>query len=158
MSQARLQANAYGNANANAIMMGHVRRLVWAPVSASDLTNRWPIALPERYAAVPNASVSQADLVGTWEHINLKYTTTNSVAESVNPDRSTELTLNEDGTTSGALNTTWSFEAQNQLLIIGNAALCVSRELDWEASPRQATIVYAGIGTDGKTTWWGKKK
>lgn len=158
MSQARLQADAYGNANANAIMMGHVRRLVWAPVSSSDLTNRWPIALPERYAAVPNASVSQADLVGTWEHINLKYTTTNSVAESVNPDQSTELTLNENGSTSGALNTTWSFDAQNQLLIIGNAALCVSRELDWEASPRQATIVYAGIGTDGKTTWWGKKK
>jgi len=34
--------------------------------------------------------------------------------------------------------------------------LKVARECDWEASPRKATLVYAGI--NGQKTYWGKKK
>ena len=33
----------------------------------------------------------------------------------------------------------------------------VAREADWEASPRQATLVYAGTEKSLDATWWGKK-
>lgn len=156
MSQGRLPQNVGGNAYSNAIMMGHVRRLVWAPASASDLGNRWPVALPERYAAVPDYGKLTADsLAGQWEHIDLAYNYAKqdeSTVVNLNPDGSI---TNEDG--SPALGGKWSYDAENKLLIIGSAALCVEREVDWEAYPRCVTLVYAGIGQDGKTTWWGKK-
>ncbi len=156
MSQGRLPANAGGNANANAIMMGHVRRLVWAPASASDLDNKWPVALPERYAAVPDyGTLTKDSLVGKWEHINLEY-------HYQVQDESSYINLNADGSVTDAsgaatLGGSWSYDATNKLLIIGDAAVCVEREVDWEANPRRVTLVYAGIGQDGKTTWWGKK-
>jgi hypothetical protein len=33
----------------------------------------------------------------------------------------------------------------------------VSREADWEAFPRVATLVYAGTEKYRSATWWGKK-
>lgn len=156
MSQGRLPANAGGNAYANAIMMGHVRRLVWAPASASKLDDRWPVSLPERYAGVPDYGTLTVDSVaGKWEHIDLSY---NYQVQ----DESSYIYLNADGTITdesgaSALGGSWSLDAANKLLIIGNAAVCIEREVDWEAYPRCVTLVYAGIGQDGKTTWWGKK-
>lgn len=156
MSQGRLPVNVGGNAYSNAIMMGHVRRLVWAPASASALDDKWPIAMPERYAAVPDYGALTADSVaGRWEHIDLEY-------HYGEQDESRYVNFNADGTItddggSPTLGGTWSFDAQRKLIIIGNAAVCVEREVDWEASPRRVTLVYAGIGQDGKTTWWGKK-
>ncbi len=74
MSQARLPVNVGGNPYSNAIMMGHVRRIVWCPASPEEPDNLWPIALPERYAAVPDyGTITKDSLVGKWEHINLKY-------------------------------------------------------------------------------------
>ena len=58
----------------------------------------------------------------------------------------------------GALTGKWSFNPQTNTLKLGVYKLCVARELDWEASPRKATIVYAGYSSDGKRTLWGKKK
>jgi hypothetical protein len=52
---------------------------------------------------------------------------------------------------------TWSFDAStNTLSTSAGLELKVKREADWEASPRKATIVYAGLGN--KKTYWGKKK
>lgn len=156
MSQGRLPANVNGNAYSNANMMGHVRRLVWVPKNASSLGDLWPIALPERYANVPMwtdlSEVTSADLVGTWEHINLKY----QYAEQCT---SAELVLNADGTMSGALSGSWSYDPATQYLTLGNAIVKVERELNWEASPRVATFVYAGYSNDSssKATFWGKK-
>ncbi len=156
MSQGRLPVNVNGNTSSNAIMMGHVRRLVWAPASSTALDDRWPIALPERYAAVPDYGAFTADsLVGKWEHINLEY-------QYQVQDESSYINLNADGTVTdesgaAALGGKWSYDASRKLIIIGKSALCVEREVDWEASPRRVTKVYAGIGQDGKTTWWGKK-
>lgn len=156
MSQGRLPANVNGNVSSNAIMMGHVRRLVWAPASANALDDRWPIALPERYAAVPDYGALTTDsLVGKWEHINLEY-------KYQVQDESSFVNFNADGSVTDengapALGGKWSYDSANKLLIVGQAALCVEREVDWEASPRCVTKVYAGIGQDGKTTWWGKK-
>ncbi len=151
MSQGRLPANVGGNAYSNAIMMGHVRRIVWCPASAGEPNNLWPIALPERYAGVPDyGTITKDSLTGTWEHINLKYSygVQNSAAL---------LTLKPDGTMSGALTGSWTYNAAKKQLKLGNVIVCVEREVDWEASPRRVTLVYAGTEKNLNATYWGKK-
>ena len=151
MSQGRLPANAGGNPYSNAIMMGHIRRIVWCPASAGEPTNLWPIALPERYAAVPDyGTITKDSLVGTWEHINLKY----SYGQQ---DGTSPLTLKADGTTSGAMTGNWSYDVTKKQLTLGNVIVCVEREVDWEATPRRVTFVYAGTEKSLNATYWGKK-
>ena len=58
---------------------------------------------------------------------------------------------------SGALSGKWSFDPETNILRLGSYKMCVARELDWEASPRKATIVYAGYSSNGRQTFWGKK-
>ena len=142
-SQGRLPENYGGDAYANAIMMGHVRRILWTG-------DGWPVVLPERYAAVPQASVTADELVGTWEHISLTY----AYQQQQN---SQTLQLHADGTMSGALTGTWSFDAATNRLKLGAVSVCVARELDWEANPRRATLVYAGYSLGGTRTYWGKR-
>jgi len=152
MSQGRLPVNVGGNAYSNAIMMGHVRRIVWCPASTSEPDNLWPIALPERYAAVPDdyGTITKDSLVGTWEHINLAY-------HYGQQDGATALTLKSDGTMSGALTGSWSYDATKKQLTLGDVIVCVEREVDWEASPRRVTFVYAGTEKNLNATYWGKK-
>ncbi len=153
-SQGRLPANVGGNQYSNAIMMGHIRRIVWCPASADEPENLWPVALPERYAAVPSAEIKKSDLVGLWEHINLAY-------DYGKQQTSKELALKEDGTMAGALKGTWTYDESRKWLtfeVDGNkTVVCVERELDWEATPREITLVYAGTRNDLNATWWGKK-
>ena len=142
-SQARLPENAYGNAYANAIMMGHVSAIRWTK-------DGWPVVMPERYAAVPKVAITEDELVGTWEHIDLGYSY-GQMKESSTMVLSPDHTITE-GTWEGG---TWSYDAENQILTANGVDLYLSRECDWEASPRVATIVYSGIN---KTkTYWGKK-
>lgn len=151
MSQARPPAGSWGNTNANALMMGHVRKIFWCPVSTLDKENLWPIASPERFANVPQSKVSRSEIVGTWEHINLGYSYNTM-------DKSSKITLKEDGTVEGskAPATTWSFDEETGYLTFGTRIVVVQRGLDWEADPRAVTLVYAGIGAKNQT-YWGKK-
>jgi arabinan endo-1,5-alpha-L-arabinosidase len=146
-SQARLPENYDGNAYSNAIMMGHVRSIRWT-------TAGWPVVMPERYAAVPQAAITADSLVGNWENIDMSYSAGKQKTSS-------SLKLSSDGKMSGALNGTWSYDAEGQLLTLTVSGvkieLCVQRELDWEASPRVPTIVYAGYRPTGRITYWGKK-
>jgi len=141
-SQARLPANTNGNAYSNAIMMGHLRKMLWTD-------DGWPVVLPERYAAVPQTIICDNDLVGTWENITLNYVA--GVQQT-----STTLTLAADYTATGALVGVWSYNATTKTLTIGSQKLKVQRELDWEVSPRVPTIVYTGLNSAGKSLW-GKK-
>lgn len=141
-SQARLPANTNGNAYSNAIMMGHVRKIMWT-------ADGWPVISPERYANVPQRPISDNDLVGTWENITLNYVA--GVQQT-----STTLKLLQNYTATGALSGTWSYNSNTNTLTIGALKLKVQRELDWEASPRVPTIVYAGINSLGRSLW-GKK-
>lgn len=151
MSQGRLPQNVGGNAYSNAIMMGHVRRLVWCPSSPNNLDDLWPIALPERYAHYEsNKPITADELVGTWEHINLGY-------NYEKQDQAEALVLEADGSMKGALTGKWSFDAEKKYLTLGNVVVCVERELDWESSPREVTIVYAGTEKSINKTYWGKK-
>ncbi|WP_352421334.1 arabinan endo-1,5-alpha-L-arabinosidase [Proteiniphilum sp.] len=151
VSQGRLPANVNGNAYSNAIMMGHVRRIVWCPASPDEPDNLWPIALPQRYAAVPDyGTITKDSLVGTWEHIKLEYAYGQQSSASA-------LTLNANGTMSGALTGSWNYNASKKQLTLGNVIVCVEREVDWEATPRRVTFVYAGTEKNLNATYWGKK-
>ncbi len=151
MSQGRLPENVGGNAYSNAIMMGHVRRIVWCPASPAEPDDLWPVALPERYAAVPDfGTITSDSLIGRWEHINLAYQYRQQATASA-------INLNADGTMTGALTGNWSYDENKKQLTLGDVVVCVEREVDWEATPRRITFVYAGIAKNQNTTYWGKK-
>ena len=128
----------------NAIMLGHVRSIRWTK-------DGWPIVMPERYAAVPQTPITEEDIVGTWEHIDMGYNYGNQKASS-------DMVFSADHKiTSGTWHDgTWSFDPDTNTLTANGVELLLQRECDWEASPRKHTIVYAGI-TNSKT-YWGKKK
>ena len=107
--------------------------------------------MPERYAAVPDwGTITKNSLVGTWEHINLQY-------RYGEQNSATTLTLNADGTMNRALSGNWSYDATKKQLTLGNVIVCVEREVDWEATPRRVTFVYAGTAKNLNATYWGKK-
>ena len=142
-SQGRYPEN-YDTWAPNAIMLGHVRSIRWTK-------DGWPIVMPERYAAVPQTPITEEDIVGTWEHIDMGYNYGNQKASS-------DMVFSADHKiTSGTWNDgTWSFDPDTNTLTANGVELLLQRECDWEASPRKHTIVYAGI-TNSKT-YWGKKK
>ena len=153
-SQGRFPANANNNPWSNALMMGHVRSIRWTEEG-------WPVVMPERYGAVPQAPIAEEELAGQWENITLTY-------QYAVQRTSVNITLNEDHTVSGSPfnGSKWSWDAEKRLLTIGTNKLYVQREVDWEAgsetstthSGRKATIVYAGYNSTRNTTYWGKKK
>lgn len=143
-SQGRFPENAGGNPHSNALMMGHVRSIRWT-------SNGWPVVMPERYGAVPQTAITEDELTGKWEHIDLSYSYgKQKTSSSMTLSADHKIT---DGTWKGA---TWSYDADKQILTANGVELCLQRETDWEANPRTHTIVYAGY-TNSKT-YWGKKK
>ena len=142
-SQGRYPDNVAGNPYSNALMMGHVRSIRWTE-------SGWPVVMPERYGAVPQVAITEDELVGNWEHIDLSYSYGKQKESST-------MTLAADHTiTAGSWKGgTWSYNADKQILTANGVELCLQRETDWEASPRTHTIVYAGY-TNSKT-YWGKK-
>lgn len=145
VSQQRMPANVAGIAASNAIMMGGVRSILWD-------SNGWPVVMPERYGAVPQAKITASELEGTWEGIELSY-------EYGKQKTSKTFKLSSNGVMEGGSAWSnvkaWSFDASSNTLTIGTTKLKVQREVDWEASPRKVTIVYSGVS--GNRSYWGKK-
>ena len=142
-SQARFPVNVGGNAYSNAIMMGHVRSIRWSE-------DGWPMVMPERYGAVPKVAITEKELIGNWEHIDLSYSYGNQKKSNV-------MTLDANHTiTSGTWKGgKWSYDAKKQILTANDVKLYLQREVDWEANPRHHTIVYVGL--NNTKTYWGKK-
>ncbi|MDR0765696.1 MAG: arabinan endo-1,5-alpha-L-arabinosidase [Odoribacteraceae bacterium] len=142
-SQGRLPENTGGNAYSNAIMMGHVREILWTE-------DGWPVVMPERYAGVPRESITEGELVGTWENIILSYSAGQQRTAST-------VVLAADKSASGAITGTWAYDPVTGILSLGTYRLHLRRGLDWEADPRVPTLVYAGIDSRGYSVW-GKKR
>ena len=142
-SQQRFPETAGGNVP-NAVMLAGVRSIQW-------LSTGWPVVMPERYAAVPQISISSAEIAGTWEHIDLGYSYGN-MKESSTMTFATDGNIT-DGVWKGGK---WSFDTATNTLTANGVELKVQRECDWEATPRKHTIVYSGINSD--KSYWGKKK
>lgn len=142
-SQARFPAGVNGNDASNALMMGHVRSIVWTK-------DGWPVVMPERYGAVPQLAISEEELIGAWEIIDMSYSYGNM-------KESTEMTLTADHLVAGGVwdGAGWSFDSNAAVLTVNGVELYLRRECDWEDADRRATIVCAGVTT--ATTFWGKK-
>ena len=144
-SQQRFPENYKGNANSNALMLGGVRSIIWT-------SDGWPLVLPERYAGITQKAITETELLGDWQHINLAY-------RYKKQDASVAMTLGNDHKVKSGWKAgkAWTFDASKNVLTIDNEQFYLRRELDWEANPRKETIVYVGLSKDGKTTYWGKK-
>ena len=160
--QGRKPENYKDNAYANALMMGMVRKIYWD-------SDGWPVISPERYGGVEQAPISVDDLYGTWELITMTYSYGNQQTSSTLTIKSTSIKENRVRLT-GAFSGYGDFDPDTNTLAIWSSSgssgsavdMMVSRELDWEASPRQSTIVFAGYGTSAGTgsstaTYWAKK-
>lgn len=142
-SQGRLPKDTYNDPYSNAIMMGHVRAIRWT-------SDGWPVVMPERYGNVPKVAITETDLAGNWEVIDLAYKYADMKSSSL-------ITLSADHKVTNGVwkNRSWSYKPDSQVLTIDGIDLYLMRECDWEASPRTHTIVGAGLGV--KTTYWIKK-
>lgn len=143
-SQQRFPNNYDGNQWSNAVMLGGVRSIKW-------LSNGWPVVMPERYGAVPEFEISEEEIVGTWEHVDLGW------VYGVQKQSAT-MEFGEDhkivsGIWKGG---TWSFDPSTNTLTANGVELKVQREVDWESSSRKPTIVYSGL--NGNKSYWGKKQ
>ena len=143
-SQARFPKEA-GGAAPNAVFPGHIRRIIWT-------TDGWPLVLPERYGAVPQVEITEDEIIGIWEHIDLGYAYEKQ-KEAVTMEFAADHTIISSGPWKGGK---WSYNAEKKVLTANGVSLYLSRETDWEAAPRKHTIVYVGLG-DHKT-YWGKKQ
>lgn len=153
-SQGHFPVDVPGINASNDIMMGHVRSILWTE-------DGWPIVMPERYGAVPKVAIAKEELEGNWELIQMKPTAKNSTNDgNATQYESKVITLGADGkVTSEAWGNdqTWSFDAAKNMITIGSNKIYIQREVDWEASPRVATIVGGGYQDNGATTNWMKK-
>ncbi|MCY1719471.1 arabinan endo-1,5-alpha-L-arabinosidase [Prolixibacteraceae bacterium Z1-6] len=138
-SQGRLPENVPGINASNAIMMGHVREINWTE-------DGWPVVMPERFAGVPQLSLSIEAMYGQYEIITMDY-------QYRTIQTSKTFKLHSDGTVSGILSGTWSLNASNGILTLGNLQLIVRDGCNWESSGREATLVLSGLTTQGKPVW-----
>ncbi|WP_016776380.1 glycoside hydrolase family 43 protein [Anaerophaga thermohalophila] len=141
-SQGRLPRDVPGINVSNAVMMGQVREIEWT-------SEGWPVVMPERYAGVPEGGLQEADIPGIYELITLGY-------DYQTMQTSLRLTLNPNGTATGALEGAWSYDASSSTFTIGNQELIIEKGWDWEANPRHTTPIFSGIDSAGRSLW-GKK-
>lgn len=141
-SQARLPEGVPGINVSNAIMMGHVREIKWN-------SNGWPVVAPERFADVPETEMTEEDIVGTWQQITMQY-------QYQVQQTPVSVTFNSNGTLSGGATGTWSLNAETNTLFVNDVECELFDAWDWERSPRDVTITYSGLTSDGKPVW-GKK-
>jgi len=136
-------------------MIMHVRKLYWT-------AEGWPIASPERYAAIKQQAIDREELIGSWEQIVLGYRMVPGFADEQNsPDHqvSYSINLHGDGTIEGNVENKWTYEYPWITLNYGNGIFTdrvrVFQGYDWEN--HEETLLYTGLNNEG-TAIWGKKK
>ncbi|MGC9470496.1 MAG: arabinan endo-1,5-alpha-L-arabinosidase [Bacteroidales bacterium] len=136
VSQGRPGSNKY-------LMNLHLRKMFFT-------SSGWPVVSPERYAGVPQTTISEADLVGKWEHIDL--------ADTEAKNESVMIEFIEGGSISGKNQSFWTYSDGVLTLSLNNGdtvyEATVLNGWDWERRTR--TILYTGLASEG-LAGWGKK-
>lgn len=127
-SQGRLPAGVNGNPYSNALMMGQVRSIRWTQ-------DGWPVIMPERYGDVPQLTILESELKGTWENITLEYNFGQQCSsESMTLGSGHKITA---GFHAGGK---WSYDKANAILYIDGIPMYLQRECDWESNPRNILL------------------
>jgi len=136
VSQARLGSDKY-------FMDLHIHRMIWTP-------SGWPVVSPERYVYVPQPIITNSDIIGKWEHIDLSKTTSKN--HSIN------IELLADGTISGVDASSWSFSSGWLTLKFRNEETVYTAKVfsEWDWENKRKTTVYTGNSATGQSGW-GKK-
>ncbi|HKJ45649.1 MAG TPA: arabinan endo-1,5-alpha-L-arabinosidase [Balneolales bacterium] len=147
----------------NEMMDLHVRKIFWTP-------SGWPVVSPERYDAIPQTPITQNDIKGKWEQINL-HTIKDTVKlwqgqippggwhyDTTEFDNSIIKNYLSSGMIDGNPQETWKLDGKHLEIINSEkedtTILTVSNGWDWENNRK--TIVYTGLGSNGFSIW-GKK-
>src|SRR5690606_20779351 len=137
-------------------MVLHVRELFWTE-------DGWPMASPQRYAAIEQTAIAQDELIGEWEQIVFGYQVVPGYAEeqtSPGFQVAVLITLDEAGTINSNANHQWTYNAPWLTLSWdgGNRIeqVMVHRGRDWE-NKVESTLLFTGMDQSFTTTW-GKKK
>jgi len=138
-SQARLPEGVPGINVSNAVMMGHVRAIQWTE-------DGWPVIAPERFAAVPKTTITDASFIGTWEQITMNY-------QYKTIQKSVSIFLTADKKVSGGVTGTWSYDSTKGILTVNGNKCNVTDAWDWEATPRKVTLTYSGFTSGGQPIW-----
>ncbi|MDH6308384.1 arabinan endo-1,5-alpha-L-arabinosidase [Dysgonomonas sp. PFB1-18] len=146
----------------NHMMVLHVRDMYWT-------ADGWPVVSPERFAAVSQRSISESDLIGDWEIIEIKGNVPSRDLEAGQilwgenklrddeEDDSVVFTINKDLSLSGNLSGMCKFDVNNTMEIntsgsTYNVHLFMGQ--DWENQSQ--TILFTGLNSKGHSIW-GKK-
>lgn len=135
-------------------MVMHVRQLLWTE-------DGWPLASSQRYATEEETPVEEADISGDWELIIFDdYNLVPGFAEEqTSPDfiDADEVSLGTDGTVSGDLSGTWTYNQPWLSLEVNGSTYTMRSERgrDWENEVAQ-TVLLTGIDAAGFCAW-GKK-
>ena len=144
-------------APSNEMMLMHIREIFWLP-------DGWPVVSPQRYAGVKKKKVTDKDIPGQWEIIQLqdigpmadlwqgqippggwKYTRKAfNVADTIK--------FMANGTTNSQNSKSWRIK--DNYLYINNYPHAVFYGWDWEN--KKPTILFSGISENG-FSFWGKK-
>ncbi|MDO9613474.1 MAG: glycoside hydrolase family 43 protein, partial [Bacteroidota bacterium] len=138
-SQGRLPEGVPGINVSNAIMMGHVREILWSE-------DGWPVVMPERYANVPQLALNAAAVAGEYEVIVVEY-------QYKAIQKPVTLRVFSNGTASGAFTGQWTLDIEKKVLQIGNQKLIVRDGYNWEGTPRKATLILSGLTSAGRPVW-----
>jgi arabinan endo-1,5-alpha-L-arabinosidase len=149
-----------GRPSAIASMMDlHVKKIYWT-------SSGWPVLSPERYAnpgIMPR--ITTESLAGTWEEILLNENKAGGISNDL-PDSITKATpstflckpstliFNANGTISPS--GSWSYDGTNLNIVKGGYTYSVTVDWEWDWENGCATLIYAGLRSDGRS-YWGKK-
>ncbi|MGL1884955.1 MAG: arabinan endo-1,5-alpha-L-arabinosidase [Reichenbachiella sp.] len=135
-------------------MVLHTRQIHWTE-------DGWPMTSSQRYAAEVETEVLEEELVGKWEQIVLNYEVVPGFdKEQTQPgfQNSMDISVVDDGTISGAVSGTWSYESPWMIIELTDQdafKVKIERGRDWENNVDR-TILFTGINTGG-IAYWGKK-
>ncbi|MFO8002160.1 MAG: glycoside hydrolase family 43 C-terminal domain-containing protein [Marinilabilia sp.] len=90
--------------------------------------------------------MEQADIPGKYEVITLQY-------EYQVMQESELLVLTDDGSVSGAMSGEWSYDENTCILSLAENDVIVKKGWDWEANPRETTVIFSGLNNEGISLW-----
>jgi arabinan endo-1,5-alpha-L-arabinosidase len=137
----------------------HVKKIYWTE-------SGWPVLSPERYSNPGIMPTITSDIMaGTWEEMLLNENKSGGISNDL-PDsitkatpstflcKPTTLIFSANGTISPS--GTWSYDGNFMTIIKGGYTYKVTIDWEWDWENGCATLIYAGLRSDGRT-YWGKK-